>query len=365
MANNVPSLSSLIERVESDFKFVLNIPVLIRNSFEKAVSKALGGLAFGLYKYSEWVRRQLFITTCDDDFIPVHSRIWDIPRVLGTNTRINFVLAGNIGAEVPQGTVIQYESLRFETETLAEFIAETITLTALALQKGNESNLEVGTPAQLLNSIPGVDSECVSDSVLVSGTSDEEFSSWRERIHFAIRNPYSGGAAPDYIQEAKSLSGITRAWVFPLAFGPNTVALKFVQDNDLDIIPNVARIAEVNNHFLSWIPVGAILTVSAPAVQPLDLEIRLTPDTPEVRSAVTEEIKEFIFSSAQVRGAWSGPDSIYDGTILVSKLNEAISRAEGEEDHEIISINGSSSFSSEITPPDNNLITLGAITWAL
>jgi uncharacterized phage protein gp47/JayE len=363
MATSIPTLVEIIERAEADIKFVLNVPVLIKNSFEKAVAKAVGGLAFGLYKYSDWVKRQMFITTCDDEFIPRHATIWDVARVLGSNSRLNIIFAGNIGSVIPVDTIIQYEDLKFKTESEATFTVDTITVSVVALQKGSESNLDNGTPLLLINSISGVDAECVTDSVLESGTSDEAYASWRERIHFAIRNPASGGAAPDYIQEAKSLTGITRAWVFPLINGPNTVGLKFVQDNDVDIIPSASRVSEIQNHFESWIPVGAILTVSAPAVETLDLEIRLVPNTTEVQDAVREEIREYIYSSSQVRGAWAGPNSTYDGKILISKLNEAISKASGEEDHEITQVNGSASFLSEITPPDNYLITLGAIAW--
>jgi uncharacterized phage protein gp47/JayE len=60
---------------------------------------------------------------------------------------------------------------------------------------------------------------------------------------------------------------------------------------------------------------------------------------------------------AQVAGAYAGVGSTYSGKVLLSKINEAISIASGENDHELLSP------TVNVEPPVGGIAVLGAISW--
>ncbi|MDH5185089.1 MAG: baseplate J protein, partial [Gammaproteobacteria bacterium] len=74
--------------------------------------------------------------------------------------------------------------------------------------------------------------------------------------------------------------------------------------------------------------------------------IALNPNTTAVQQAVEAELKEMLRST-------SSPG----GTVLLSKLNEAVSAATGEIDHAI------SDPVTDVTHTINQIPTLGTITW--
>jgi uncharacterized phage protein gp47/JayE len=85
-----------------------------------------------------------------------------------------------------------------------------------------------------------------------------------------------------------------------------------------------------------------------PTLEPIDIEIQLNPDTPEIRASIQMSLESFMRQQASP-----------GGSILISKLREAISTAAGEDDHTLISP------VANITGTDKeHLLTLGNITWS-
>ena len=79
----------------------------------------------------------------------------------------------------------------------------------------------------------------------------------------------------------------------------------------------------------------------------LALTIQLTPDTPAVRAAVTDELTQLLLQ-----------EGVPGGTILRSHIAEVVSAAAGESDHVLVSPTGNVTFSAGQLP------VLGVITWA-
>jgi uncharacterized phage protein gp47/JayE len=105
------------------------------------------------------------------------------------------------------------------------------------------------------------------------------------------------------------------------------VLLTFVMDDQTPtIIPSPAKVAEVQAVIDIFRPVTAAVTVAAPAEVPLDASVQLKPNTAAVRAAVDAELTDYLLR----RG---GDNS----TLLLSQINEAISLAQGEQDHILLS----------------------------
>ena len=90
--------------------------------------------------------------------------------------------------------------------------------------------------------------------------------------------------------------------------------------------------------------------------------IKIKPNTQAVRDAVTTSLNDLIFRDAAPAGAYKTPSETFDGIVLLSRINESISIATGEEDHVITSINGSAP-ENVVPSSDGELAEIGVITW--
>lgn len=246
-------------------------------------------------------------------------------------------------------------------EVLVEALAKVI-----AEDAGENGNVDNGEFLSLVSAIAGVQSDAEVVETLVEGEEIEEISQYRSRIISRIQEPPSGGNVNDYEQRALTVPGITRAWVYPNfeGEGTGTVGVTFVQDNESDIIPSATKVNEVQSSLNArdFKPITAKVTAFAPTPLEIDLVIKIKPNTQAVRQAIETELKDLIFRDAAPKGAYKNPDENFDGKILLSRINESISRAQGEQDHEIDSIN--SATPENIVPTtDGEIVQLGTISW--
>jgi uncharacterized phage protein gp47/JayE len=196
--------------------------------------------------------------------------------------------------------------------------------------------------------VPGVASAAlVAAPGLTQGADAESDDALRLRLLARIRQPPMGGSASDYVAWALQVPGVTRAWVYPLENGVGTVTVRFVRDNDVDFIPDAGAVTAVQEYIDARRPVTAQVTVLAPTAAPLDLTIALTPDTAAVRAAVTGELQDLLRRDAKP-----------GGTILISRIREAISVSAGETNHVL------SAPTADVTHLAGEMPTLGTITWA-
>ena len=137
--------------------------------------------------------------------------------------------------------------------------------------------------------------------------------------------------------------------------------VSFVEDDDDPITPDSAKITEVEDYIEPRRPVTANVNVFAPVLLPIDLTIQLKPNTTAVQEAVRAELEDMILRNAALNGAYGGPGVTLDGKILLSRIDEAISIAVGEQDHVVTEINEDSP--ADIQPDTGELAVLGDITW--
>lgn len=362
MAWQRPTLSQIRDRIESDVKASLGLTTLLRRSFLKVISRALAGAVHLLHGYLEYISRQIFPDTAEVQFLERWGAVYGILRSPATFAEFDITITGTDPTNIPVNTTYQDAAgNEFVTDVAVTISGGTATVKVVASEAGAASNPLVGDVISLLSPIAGADSDATVATIVIDAEDTESDELYRERILDFIRQPPSGGAANDYIQWALSIAGVTRAWVLPLNLGPGTVSVAIVEDAESPISASPAKITETADYIETVRPVTASVNVFTPVLAAMDLTIELKPNTLAVQTAVEAELEDLILRDSNVEGAFLSPVDTADGKILLSRINEAISIAQGEEDHNITLINGVAP--ADVTPTTNELIVLGTITW--
>lgn len=353
MAFTRPTLAQLIERTATDLETRLpGTDPRLRRSMAGAFMRALAGVSHGLHGHLDFIARQILPTTADADYLDEHADIWGITRLAATAAIGTITFTGTTGSIVPAGTIVQRaDGLQYATEAEVTIDAGAAQASVTANTGGQSTNAIAGTKLNLLSPIAGVNSQAIVDAGgLTGGTDTETDEALRARIVQRVRAAPQGGAMADYETWALAVAGNTRVWVFPAWNGLGTVGVYFVRDSDASIIPDAAEVATTQAYIDTRRPVTAAVTVYAPTAVPVDMTISLQPNTSTVQTAVAAELAD-LFGGTDVE------DGTGTGTLLLSHINEAISRAAGEIDHVLVSP------VADVTCGPGQILTLGAITF--
>lgn len=350
MAFQRPTLAELVERISADFTSRLSLTgAVLRRSVIHVLSRVVAGAAHMLHGHIEFLSRQIFPDQSEAEFLVRHASLFGLTRTPATFATGNVTLTGSNGAVVPEGTVLQRaDGRQYATTADATIASGTATVEVEALTAGEAGNALVGVTLTFVSPVAGVSATAaVATGGLTAGTDEEADDALRARLLERMREPPHGGSRTDYIGWAKEVSGVTRVWVYPEELGAGTVTVRFVRDNDASIIPDAGEVADVQNHIDERRPVTAEVTVAAPVAAPLDFTIDISPDTTAVRQAVEAELRDLLAREA-----------VPGGTILISRIREAISIAAGEAD------NALTSPSANVTHTAGQIAVMGTITWA-
>ena len=363
MAYNRPSIDEIFERIKSDVKLYTGIKSFLRRSFVYAFAKAMSGIAHLLFGFIEWAFEQLFPWSQDEEYLLPWASMFDLEPAQATYTELTAAFTGTPNTVIAEDRIFKSD-LDIEYQSLAVATIDEngdVSIPMICLTAGTSGNLSAGDRITISQTLAGLNSEGEVSSIDVTARDKQSTEDFRALVMEKMAAQESGGNANDYILKAKEVAGVTRAWVFPEALGRGSVVVKFVCDDEEDIIPDAAKVQEVLSYLNTWKPVTARLEVNAPVAKPLNMTIALDPNTAEVQSSVEAEINDLILRTSQVRGAYKNEEETYDGKILLSKIREAISIANGESDHSIVSMFGVDPDNA--VPADFEIITSGVITW--
>jgi uncharacterized phage protein gp47/JayE len=344
-----PPLATLVERAEADIETRLpGADARLRRSNLNVLARVHAGAVHGLYGYLEWLARQIILDTADDEFLERHASVWGIVRKPATPAVGAVEVTGNEGAAIPVGsTLVRPDGVQYLTESEAWIVDGSATIYLSAVLPGQAGNAAPGGQLSFDTPINGIQARTtIGPDGMTLGTDIEPDADLRARLLLRIQEPPHGGAAHDYIAWALSVPGVTRAWVYPNELGLGRVTVRFVRDNDLSLIPDTAEVQAVQDYIDTVRPVTARTTVVAPVPVPLNFVIDIAPDTPGVRLAVEEELRDLIRRE-------SAPGVM----ILLSHINEAISLAGGEHDHYLLSP------TANIPHAAGEMAVFGSITW--
>ncbi|SDY84688.1 baseplate J/gp47 family protein [Pseudomonas sp. NFIX28] len=344
MPFETPSLPVLIKRTQSDLA-----SDALRQSDAQVLARALGGAAYGLYGYLDWIADQILPDKADESTLErIAALRLNQPRKAAQAASGSVSFTAAAGAVLDVDTLLQASDGRTYKVTAARTTsAGNNSTTVQALDAGTLGNAEAGLNLIPVQPIQGIGNTfTVLAPGLSGGVAAESLESLRARVIRSYRIIPHGGSAQDYETWALECPGITRAWCRGSYLGPGTVGLFVMRDDDAQPIPNPEQLAEVQAYIEPLRPVTAELHVLAPQQAPVTYSLRLSPDTSAVRAAV----------EAQLRDLHNREAGLGD-TLLISHIREAISSAAGENDHRL------SAPAADVPAASNQLLTFGGCVW--
>lgn len=322
-----PTLTALIARVRADFDSRLpGADSKLPASVLDVLARSYAGAANGLYGYVDWLARQILPDTAEEELLGRHAAIWGLTRKAAIGASGAVAVTGVQGTVIPIGTaLVRDDDVEFRTTAAVAIGVGATNVAVEELAGGVAGDTAAATVLRFVAPIAGVNAGAVVQAPgLTGGAAEEDDEALRARLLARIRTPPHGGSKGDYERWALEVPEVTRAWVFPGWMGTGTVGVTFVMDNRPDILPEPGDIETVEAYLDERRPVTADVVVFAPEADPIDLRIKLVPDTAETRAAVIAELDDFFARDAQP-----------GGMIYISRLREAVSIAAGETWHDL------------------------------
>lgn len=349
MPFNRPSLKELVVRILAGIQSRLSQEQMRRADAE-VYAREIAGASHELHGHLNFIAAQVIYDTAESEYLDRWATMWlEIPRVAAASAIGNVIVTGNNGVVIPADSVLTSSAgVEYAVITATTIAAGSAIVPVEAVVAGQAGNLAAGATVTLSQTIPGaVSTAAVDAGGLAGGAEREDDASLRDRLIARIQDPPHGGATNDYKTWALEVPGVTRAWVYPQELGPGSVTVRFVRDNDSSPIPDVGEVATVQAYIDERRPVSVKqCVVVAPVATPLNFEIKVIPDSPATRAAVTAELQDLIRREA-----------VPGGTIPRTHFSEAISLAPGETDHIL------TAPAADVASSTGHITTMGTVTW--
>jgi uncharacterized phage protein gp47/JayE len=326
-----PTPVEIFERCKGDLEGAIGgVTAQLRQTVEFAIAVAMTGVSHALHGHIAWVAEQILPDQAVERFLLRYANLFGVQRKAAASAKGPLTVTGTGGSlpadklfvRVADGATYKVDAL------VAGVTSATAQLTAVTA--GAAGNLAAGQKLSLVSPVVGVNSEAIVASPgLTGGTDVETLASLLDRLIDRIQRPPLGGAPGDHETWAKEVAGVTRAWEYKGTDGIGNpglgkVAVTFVLDEESNVIPNPAKVAEVQAYLDARSPAEVVVFAPTPIALGTNIDLGDN-DTPAIRAAVEAELQDMLRR-----------DAVPGGTIYLSRINEAISVAAGEVSHNLI-----------------------------
>lgn len=317
MAFDRPTLKVIYDRVVADMEARITAATpgvtqvkIKRVSLLGILAAVIAGVAHMLYGYLDYLSKQLFPDTSEEEWLVRDAGIRGITMRAATAAVGTVQFTGTNGFVVPTGTLVQNISgVQYSTDTDVEIVAGVASVSVTAVEFGVDGNSAL-TDLTLVNPVAGINSSAIFTVVPDGGSDKESLDSFRSRYIRFLQQPPAGGRAYDYEAWALSVDGITRAWGIDAYNGAGTVGV-VVADGNSPVSSLILQ--NCYDYIMTQRPMGVLVTVANIAPVVFDLWIDLPSGEYNKGASITSQLQT-LFNDE------SGPGE----TILISHINASI-----------------------------------------
>ncbi len=349
MAFARPTLSQLVERIQADFISRLDLATaLLRRAMVYVLSRVIAGAAHLLHGHLEYLGRQLFPDTSEDEFLIRQAALFGVTKNAATFAKASASVTGSNGTVIPEDTrVVSELGFEYTVDAEATIAGGTAAIALTAVLAGADPTLTAAQSLSFESPIAGADSTFSVTASTQDGSDEEDIEGLRTRFKARLASPPHGGNDEDYIAWAKEVTGVTRAWPVGNGLGPGTVLVRFARDEDASPIPDAGEVTAVQDYIDALAPAHATVTVAAPTGLARAFTFTMiSPDTAAVRAAVEAELADLILREGEP-----------GGTLLLSAIRTAIGNAAGVEDYTL------TVPAADVTHTAGQIPLMGTVTW--
>ncbi len=202
--------------------------------------RVLAGEVYANAVNLQWLKRQMFVSTAEGEYLDMHASERGIARREATPSygevtfSVNEALSENVS--VPKGTVVATFAslLRFETISDAVLTAGSLSVTvkAKSIGYGRDYNVLKGKISVMVTPPVGIDA-VTNAAVFEGGCDTESDESLRERIEKSIKFPANSTNCAYYEAMAQSVDGVSSAAAVPRGRGAGTVDVYIAADGSV------------------------------------------------------------------------------------------------------------------------------------
>lgn len=305
--------------------------------------------SFDLHLALQRQARELLPDTAEDE-LARHAEVWGVPRLPAAAASGSVTFSGADATVLPSGLVLSAGDVVVQTMAGGTIAGGTLTVAAIATAPGLAGNVAAGTVLALASPVAGLSLQgaTVAAPGFSGGVEIEEIETWRARLLRRIRAGVPYGQAGGYRDWALAVPGVALAAERPGWVGLGTVGVVVAMGTPAaPRVPTAGELAAVQAALDAQRPVTAAVFALAVQLVPLNLTLRLEPDTAAVRAAVTNALALYLQAEPGI-----------GGTLRRSRLSEALSSAAGEFAHRLDLPAG------DVALGPRELLVPGVITWA-
>ncbi len=233
-----PTLSDLRTMVAQDIQAELpGTDPLLRYSSLGIIGRVLAGLVNLFYGFLDWIAKQAVPFTATEEYLEGWAALKGVFREAATQASGTVTFSGNVGATINAGAALTRSDGVRALVTVGGSVGAGNTVTVSAQINADPTgltgafgNCAAGTQFTLGSSIDGISSVGTAATAFTGGADLELDESLRSRMLLAYQTTPQGGASTDYVEWAREVPGVTRAWCAPNGMGPGTVVIRFMMD---------------------------------------------------------------------------------------------------------------------------------------
>lgn len=322
-----PPLPDLVAQIRTDLLTSLSLDEVLRRSDLEVQARVQAAALHTLYGFVEHLAHQILPCSATGEWLERHGAWRGVMRKPAREATGSAEFRASPGSAflphtvIPEGTRLQ-KAGGIDYVVAESTVAEgaSVVVPIRAANAGQHGNAEPGTFLSLVNPVAGVQPVAVSGE-LSGGVDREDQEAYRNRIMQYDRMTACGGNLDDYRKWVMETPGvrISKVWVYRHSLGTDAHGITFIVSGRAGFIPTDAEVGLVQKHIDQFRPAGADPHVFKPVEMPVNPRIAISPDKPETRHAIEQELQDFFFREAKP-----------GGTVRLSRLSEAISAAAGE-----------------------------------